>query len=247
MNAYDTVLFDFGHTLVDLRASDDALRQVYTRIRNHLTSLGYRGIPSVADMVRTVARRIDQLIDESYRGTSLEELDITDLFGEVYREIGISLPQKDIFDIVVMEHEALSAAMVVADGVKETLTALKKVGYRLGVVSNMTNLPEMMRRDLARLELLQYFDVTVFSSATGIRKPHPRIYQVALNGVQSVPTRTVFVGDRIREDVRGPQSLGMRAVLSHQFRQEELDGSRPEKVIQDITEIVGFMELVNSA
>lgn len=226
---------------MDLRASEDALRLVYTRIRDYLASLGHRGLPDVDGLIRTVASRIDQLIDESYRGTSLEELSITALFDQVYREIGIALPENDLVAVVVIEHEALSAAMHVADDAKETLKSLKNLGFRLGLVSNMTNLPEMMRRDLARLGLLEYFDVAVFSSATGIRKPHPRIYQAALGAVGSAPATTVFVGDRIREDVQGPQALGMKALLSHQYRKEDLNGSRPDKVILNLLEVVEFV------
>jgi len=38
------------------------------------------------------------------------------------------------------------------------------------------------------------------------------------------PSRTLFVGDRVREDVQGPQALGMRAVLTREWRQEDDPG-----------------------
>ncbi|MCL5961353.1 MAG: HAD family hydrolase [Chloroflexi bacterium] len=246
MNACDTILFDFGHTLVDLRASDDALRQVYAGIRARLLSLGHHTLPSVDDMVAVVAKRIDQLINDSYVGPNVEELDIVDLFDAVYREVGVALHKDELRDIVVMEHQALSSAMTPADNVREVLRALKGLGLRMGVVSNMTNLPEMMVRDLERMRILQYFDVTVFSSETRVRKPDKRIYLAALNVIQSIPEKTVFVGDRIKEDVLGPQALGMKAVLTHQFRQEQLNGSRPEKVILDLAEMLDFVKLVGS-
>jgi putative hydrolase of the HAD superfamily len=55
----------------------------------------------------------------------------------------------------------------------------------------------------------------------GWRKPERRIYQQALEALQVSPERAIFVGDRVREDVRGPKALGMRAVLLREWRREE--------------------------
>src|SRR6202035_2828839 len=73
-------------------------------------------------------------------------------------------------------------------------------------------------------DLWKYSVGLTFSSKTGVRKPHAAIYQDALAKVGVDPSRTLFVGDRVREDVRGPKSLGMRAVLTREFRQEDDPG-----------------------
>jgi FMN phosphatase YigB (HAD superfamily) len=46
----------------------------------------------------------------------------------------------------------------------------------------------------------------------------------------------VFVGDRVREDVQGPKSLGMRAVLTREWRQED-DPGVADFVIQRLDEL----------
>ncbi|TMD41339.1 MAG: hypothetical protein E6I88_07905, partial [Chloroflexi bacterium] len=38
------------------------------------------------------------------------------------------------------------------------------------------------------------------------------------------PSAALFVGDRVREDVEGPKRLGMRAVLTREWRQEDDPG-----------------------
>jgi putative hydrolase of the HAD superfamily len=63
-----------------------------------------------------------------------------------------------------------------------------------------------------------------FSSEVGVRKPHREIYADALKKLGADPSRTLFVGDRVREDVQGPQALGMRAVLTREWRQEDDPG-----------------------
>src|SRR5947209_4723199 len=56
-------------------------------------------------------------------------------------------------------------------------------------------------------------DAIVFSSEVGRRKPAPEVYRAALDAIATEPNRTLFVGDRLREDYEGPRALGMRAVV----------------------------------
>jgi len=75
-----------------------------------------------------------------------------------------------------------------------------------------------------------------FSSEVGVRKPHPEIFTDALRKVGIEPGRALFVGDRVREDIQGPQRLGMRAVLTREWRQED-DPGVADSVIQRLGEL----------
>src|SRR2546423_14465800 len=86
-------------------------------------------------------------------------------------------------------------------------------GIKRGICSNAPFPPEMMRRQLASNGLGAAVDAVVFSSEVGRRKPAPEMYQAALAAIGTGPARTLFVGDRVREDYEGPRSLGMRAVV----------------------------------
>ena len=62
--------------------------------------------------------------------------------------------------------------------------------------------------------VLDLVDADVYSSETPWVKPHPEIFRDGLRGGLGVePARCVYVGDRGFEDVHGPQSVGMRAIL----------------------------------
>ena len=71
----------------------------------------------------------------------------------------------------------------------------------------------MMRRQVASNGITELVDAVVFSSEVGRRKPAPEVYQAALAAIGAPPERTLFVGDRVREDYEGPRALGMRAVV----------------------------------
>ena len=77
------------------------------------------------------------------------------------------------------------------------------------------------------------------------RKPHPRIYQAALTRLGVPAAGAVFVGDRLKEDVRGPKEVGMRAVLTRQFRQEDPRDAAmpPDAVIASLGELPAVLAL----
>src|SRR5207302_9658446 len=120
--------------------------------------------------------------------------------------------------------------------VSRTREAVRDDGLLLGIVSNAAYRTRLMKQQLAGLGLAGCFDAVTFSSEVGVRTPHPAIYADALSKLAADPSRTIFVGDRVREDVQGPQAQGMRAVLTREWRQED-DPGVADFVIQRLGEL----------
>ena len=137
------------------------------------------------------------------------------------------MPPELVRRIAELDHQALTAELYVSPANLAALRTLKDDGFLLGMVSNITFHGDFVREDLDRLGLLDLFDAVVLSSEVGIRKPHPRIYEAVLDCLHVQARNAVFVGDRLREDVGGPQSLGMRSVLTREFRVEESASGSP--------------------
>jgi putative hydrolase of the HAD superfamily len=77
--------------------------------------------------------------------------------------------------------------------------------------------------------IAQRLDFSVFSSEFGLRKPHPAIFERALEALGAEPERSLFVGDRLYEDVRGASEVGMTTVQALWFRADEHpDGAEPD-------------------
>lgn len=235
----DAVILDFGHTIVDFVLSERALLATYEEVRGLLVEHAGGELPSARHLVDAVSLRLGQRIEESYRAQELEELDILEEFTACFAGIDLHLPPALIRRIAEMEHRALSAETSLLPENAAALQSLRDAGFRLGLVSNITLLGELVREDLHRLGILHLFDAVVLSSELGVRKPHPRIYARALEGLGVGGERALFVGDRLREDVAGPQAAGMRAVLTRQFRQEECDpeSPTPERVIERLADL----------
>ena len=115
------------------------------------------------------------------------------------------------------------------DSTHALLDSLRARGLKLGLVSNAFDPPALLHRDLEQMGLAERLDTVVFSSEVGRRKPDPLIFETALQRLDVDPARTLFVGDRRYEDVRGASELGMRTVLALWFRADEDDrGAEPD-------------------
>jgi HAD superfamily hydrolase (TIGR01549 family) len=88
------------------------------------------------------------------------------------------------------------------------LDELRTSDLRIGLVSNgIRDLTEFVAHH--RLDV----DAIVDSRTHGRVKPHPTIFQAALDLLGVSPAEAVMVGDSLEEDVEGARALGMRALL----------------------------------
>jgi len=86
-----------------------------------------------------------------------------------------------------------------------------------------------LHRDLEQMGLTERLDFSVFSSEVGVRKPHPVIFERALEALEVEPEQALFVGDRLFEDVRGAAELGMTTVQALWYRADDHpDGAEPD-------------------
>jgi HAD superfamily hydrolase (TIGR01509 family) len=113
--------------------------------------------------------------------------------------------------------------------------------YKLGVVSNFA-IPECVERLLERQGLTELFDVVVVSGAVNRRKPHPEIYQKALQKLGVKASETVFVGDTVDADVQGAKAAGMRTIYVERRPQEDAEAACPDQTIKNLNQLLKALE-----
>ena len=95
--------------------------------------------------------------------------------------------------------------------VKKTLTKLKKQGYSLALMSNTESLRQ---KDLEeKLKLKEYFDFLGYSFEIGAIKPDKRTFETVLSHFDVTLDEVIMVGDSIRSDIGGAQSVGIHNCL----------------------------------
>ena len=127
-------------------------------------------------------------------------------------------------------------------GALETLTTLRDWGLKLGAISNTVQPARYMQQAHVRRGLAPFFEVEVYSSETGIAKPHPAIFRAALEALDVAPERAAYVGDRLRADVAGAQAVGMKGILIEVAHRVEHDPAIvPDARIAELPELLGVL------
>lgn len=108
---------------------------------------------------------------------------------------------------------------MILDFPAERLEKLEKLAskYRLFLLSNTNDLHiDAVRRSLQKTaghrELERYFEKTYFSSAIGMRKPNPEIFEFVCTENQLDPAKTLFIDDS-PQHVEGAKKAGLDALL----------------------------------
>ena len=115
----------------------------------------------------------------------------------------------------------------------DTLRWLKEHGLKLGAVTDRAFGGPRFLAELEEYGLDGYLQVVTISSNVGYLKPHPRIFQHALDALAVAAEETVMVGDSLHCDVAGAKALGMVAV----WKRPPLD--EPTEVGADKLDVVG--------
>lgn len=95
---------------------------------------------------------------------------------------------------------------------RSLLKFLREKHCRVGVISNFQHAPHV-RKVLRRHKLLQMLDTVIISGDVHVKKPDPKIFEIALERLGTRPEETLFVGDDPERDIRGAASVGMQTRL----------------------------------
>ncbi|GGK14157.1 hypothetical protein GCM10008955_04370 [Deinococcus malanensis] len=118
----------------------------------------------------------------------------------------------------------------------EVLNELRDRGIRVGIVTN--GWQEAQSRCLQGCQLEGLADDVVISKVVGLSKPDPAIYRLALERLGAEVQSTWFVGDSPRNDIWGPQQIGLRAAwlpTGHALGEET-----PDTVLGDLRDVLAL-------
>lgn len=119
-----------------------------------------------------------------------------------------------------------------------TLNALKKKGYRLGIIANQN---PGLRDRLALWGLEKYFDLIISSAEVGVAKPDRKIFDLALEAAECDAEKCLMVGDRLDNDVLPAKAVGMKTVWIKsglaKLQSSSLAGEAADFLINSLTEL----------
>lgn len=135
--------------------------------------------------------------------------------------------------------------LIPRDNAIETLSWVKKAGLKTGLISDCSHpMPEVWP-DTPFADLI---DVPVFSCEIGVRKPDPRIYQLACSRLGVSPRQCLYVGDGGSQELTGAARVGMHAVLLRAHEEHKDNSVRYDadvwrgSSVSTLSEIIGLLQ-----
>lgn len=211
----EAVIFDWGHTLIDL-ALDDELLQAGRRAGIEAAGKSAGLAPALTERYRAAVELEESVDDPAHLRTMLSD-------------VGAEVDDEELRRFLVAQHEARAPGRKLASTSHALLDSLRERGLGLGLVSNSFEPRWLLERDLEEQGLGERLDATVFSSEVGARKPDPAIFERALEELGVEPERAAFVGDDLRADIAGAAAVGLTTVQALWFRADEsVEGIEPD-------------------
>lgn len=103
--------------------------------------------------------------------------------------------------------------VVEVPGAAAALARLRARGIRTALVCDAGMTPGRIVRDfLEDAGILEHLEFCAFSDEVGVPKPSPRMFEAALEAIDTPPSDAVHVGDLLRTDVDGARAYGMRTI-----------------------------------
>lgn len=243
------ILFDLGFTLINFEGDfHQAMKESYLALADSL-------IASRCQINRQdFADKFYEVISQYYRNRAVDliERPVEENLLKTLHHFSV-----DHLDESVLQ-EAVKAMYLYTEtwwklepDAHETLSTLQKMGYRLGIISNASNTPDLNRL-IDNHNLRQYFEVVVISAEEGIRKPDPRIFTKTLKKLGAKPECAIMVGDTLPADVLGAQNSGIKSVwITRRANRPEnndvLESIQPDYAIPDLTSLVSLINQIESA
>lgn len=247
----DTVLFDMGGTLEDIRYSGGVPEIIAERMEAIL-GMPFAEITPLSgeDFFIHLKKRYGEYRD--FREQTLIEVHPAMVWKDWILK-GLPVPAEVIFDrcedlALFWETDVIERKC--REEAPPMLELLKGRGIRMGIISNTGSFTQV-HKSLERYGIGHFFEMIGLSSDYGIRKPHGYLFRDVLNRMGCRAERTLYVGDTLSRDVAGAKNGGLLG--SVQIRSEftgPSDGDqtrelRPDYVVRSLLELPEIIDGIN--
>jgi HAD superfamily hydrolase (TIGR01662 family) len=239
---FEAIIFDMGSTLLEFEniSWPEMYRICVDEVHRRLIRLGHTP-PDVG----VLWERFGELMERRrirFKGT-MREYSIGRFLKRLVTVNGIRLRPGELDIICNAYYAPISRAVTMYPDARATLQTLHAAGYTLGLLSNTPFRVKDHRGELEMYGLWEFLSAAVFTSTLGYRKPHPGTFQEVARRLGVDLTRCLYVGDRQKEDILGPQDVGMVAVLvrrPHRSYEEGLTDSPEIDSLSELPALIGI-------
>jgi 2-haloalkanoic acid dehalogenase type II len=237
MTSVRAVLFDFGGTLYDYATLASAEAESLVELAR------WSGVEAEPAVVLAAYREAMRRVFRKYLPLPfyLHRDMFRDAVVGMLEDLGAGAEDEHLERYRTARWERHARDFALREGVVETLDAIRRRGAHLGIVSNIDD--DQLEHLLDVSRLADHFDAIISSESARACKPHPAIFEQALERAGCLPEETLFVGDALLQDIAGANEVGMRSVLlwHREDRQPADDRPHPRHIIRRIPDVLDLL------
>lgn len=227
---YTTVLLDFDDTLIDTQGY--ATTCLHTLYSKHQLNQYFATETEFTDIYH-------KHVGKLWEAYALGKIDKQTLLGTRFDKTFEHIPSitKDFLADLSKDFMQLTIQNDVhIDGAKEVLEYLKSK-YQIAMLSN--GFSEMQYDKLDNAGFTLYFDDVILSDVVGVNKPHPDIFNFALNKLGVTAQQTIMIGDNYLADIKGAMDSNIDQIW-YNPKNEKVE-TTPTYTISSLYEIKGIL------
>ncbi len=124
--------------------------------------------------------------------------------------LGTPVSAEQLARAVAVRLELIKRTLTPRPDALEMLARLKNDGYKIGLLSNCSiEIPILW----PQTEFAELFDSAIFSSRERLKKPDPRIYQLACERLSIPPQSCLYIADGENYELTAAGKVGLHPVL----------------------------------
>ena len=177
---------------------------------------------------------------------SKREFNSRNVMQQCCEKLGIPHNDKLVLELCWQFYIPLMKTAKVETGLHDLIDDLNSRDIKICIVSNTFVPGEILDRHLASEGLLEKFPNRVYSCDVGIRKPKRKIFEIACEKMQTPAENVLFVGDKVKYDVKGANRVGMTSILKDPAGRAKNPKPKPDFIVKSLTELTSLLDQINS-
>jgi YjjG family noncanonical pyrimidine nucleotidase len=203
------IFFDLDHTLWDFdKNSELAFERIFNAQHPTINTKEFIAIYSPINHACWKLYQVDKITHNELRYKRLRNS---------FTALNYEISDSEIDQIAIDYIEFLPESNILFDGAKDVLDYLTEK-YQLHVITN--GFAEVQYKKIHNSGISNYFSSITNSEMAGVKKPHPKIYEYALDLAKATKENAVMIGDCLDADIKGAIDFGISAIF---FNPEKKD------------------------
>lgn len=223
----DHIFFDLDHTLWDFESnSNKTFSHIFQKNRLQVSLKDFLEVYRPINFAYWKLFREDKVSKPDLRYGRLK--DSFDKIGADISDEVIELLSEEYIRYLADHNDLFEGALEILEYLQEK--------YTLHIITN--GFDEVQHRKINQSGLSPFFRNIITSEAVGVKKPHPAIFEHALDTSGASAHSSMMIGDNYEADILGAKKVGMKTIFC------QFNGELPKENEPTVTSLLQLKELL---